>query len=275
MVLKFSNKELVLSGCSMVADYVRYRNQLAERGESLYNVFNHDIKQHIDVTWKIIDPFPTITEIMAKHYSMIPVDLANPGSGNKQIFNKLCDYVINNHKNIGLVVACWSSFTRMDYEVNYDRFPPTKYNYKSLVFSSYEENAKNKRELHDDYEFWVQMLNMGHIFPEKDMNDFYRYSIMLDTLCASYGIECVQCASIQSNSFTENLQKKFTSHPMASKINLLNFYGWPIFWNSGGRTLCVSEEKYNVAYLDTHPNELGHQTIAKKMIDFIEKRGIL
>ena len=275
-MFKSFSKELVLSGCSMVADYVRHKNERHARGDKVYLVQNGNDGTYAKHTWNPIPTFETLPYLMAKELNLKPVDFACPGSGNLQIYNKLTDYIIQNSNKIGLVVACWTAWTRMDFAYKRPHEKYNSHNYENAVYSTYEDNENNKMSLRNNYEVWKQMYSRGFVFPEKDVGDFIRYSIMLDTLCEHHGIECIQAASIQTHPYDIELIKKFIGHPMFSKVNVMNFYGWPIFKDLGGINLAgmIYEEKYRVHPMDSHPNKEAHQMMCNNLIEFMKERGL-
>lgn len=257
----------------MVADYIHYRNEIAKHGNPKYPVRNVHTNEWHDTIWEYEKPHPTPSKLMADYYGMNEVNLAFPGSGNKQIFYKLSDYVIKNHKKIGLVVACWSSFTRVDLETNQQMLPAN--DYQSIVFSEYRDSERVKREVNDRYPLWKMLWNHGHMFYQKDIDAFYRYSILLDSICKQYGIECVQGASIITYPTSDDFNKYFIEHPMLSEVNHINFYGWPVFWDMGGRSIYDFNEKHFVSEHDQHPNAKGHEVVANRLIEFIDSRGFV
>lgn len=271
MILKSSKKELVVSGCSMVADYVNSRNMLSKKGWKGYRYYDKNKKKYINAEWEYKEPFPIVVDILSEKYNMKPVDLAFPGSGNKQIYNRTMNYILENNKNIELVIVCWSSFTRIDFEVKINN----NYEYKTLIYREYDKLSEiNKETVHSSfYDCWMFLEKIGHIFPERDVNDFYRYSITLDKICYAYGIECIQCSSIRPF-MHGNLSKKIILHPLFGEINSFNFYGWPIFPFLGGKTLCDTNNNI-ISKFDTHPNKKGHIHMANNLDNFIKERGIL
>ena len=283
-------KEIVLSGCSQMANYIDYHNRNNEWGNHYYPVYDKVQDKYISKKWENIDPWPIPVEILAKKYDMIPVDLAYPGSGNKQIYQKLLDYVYLNHKNIGLVVACWSSFSRIDFDTKEEvigskKRPGPDYDsnryWQTLTFNDYENTTRNKEILYfrtdEPYEIWKSLYYYGTIFPEKDIDDFFRYSVTLDLICKEYNIECVQCASIRTEAINNSskLLKYFINHPMYYKINEMNFYGWPMYKSLGGDCTYSCMVGHCINEYDPHPNKIGHELIANQLINFIEERNIL
>jgi len=258
----------------MVADYAAYHNELNDNGLDKYQSMDSETLDNVLLTWERCDPWPTPTKLLAKQYDMKPVDLSFPGSGNKQIFNKLSDYVINNHSKIGLVVACWSSFTRIDFETRRRMIPHN--DYQSIVFHSYDKQASLHLMTERIQEIWSILYDDGYIFPERDIADFYRFSYLLDNLCSSHDIECVQCASIVTWPYDNKFVAKFIGNPMMEKINHINFWGWPILYELGGKPLFDSEKmELRISKQDGHPNAAGHQFMANRLIEFIDSRGIL
>ena len=262
----------------MVSDYIHYRNILFDRNiQRNYKGFDVDTNEWKKIEWVKMKPWPTPGDIMSKHYDMKLVSLAYPGSGNEQIYNKLAEYVIENHKSIGIVVACWTSFSRKDFAVNYERAPlgdNTKH-YQTMVYNHFVDHESNKNYLNDQYDNWLTLVKLDHIYPEREVDDFYRYSIALDLICKNYGIELVQCASIITWPYQESAIKYFIDHPLMPQVNRVNFYGWPIFYELGGNHLMLHGKEHCISEYDGHPTEATHKYMANTLIDFIDQRGIL
>jgi len=265
-------KELVLSGCSMTADYITHRNKLKSLGDG-YHGFDESLQKYIPMEWKILHRHSIPVEIIGKHFGLKPIDLSNPGSGNLQIYNRLADYVMRNHRNIDLVIACWSSFMRCDLETC--RGSIINPEYTTLIYSDYKEYHRSVEDLRDKHHIWKMLIDHGFLFAKKDIDQFFRNSIALDALCKSYDIELVQCASIMTAPLPSGFIATFIDHPLHAEINKMNFYGWPIFWDLGGKGLFnfLNNEGF-ISEFDKHPNKRGHELVSKKLIDFICERGI-
>lgn len=268
-------EKLVLNGCSMTADYMSYKNREAEMGLGKYLGYCHNEKKYIEIEWEYTEPHKTPDVIMAEAYGMQPVNLSTPGAGNKQIFNKTVDYIMNND-DIGFVAVCWTVFTRMDLECQIPNAENT--DYTTLLFSEYRDCQKNKDELRTErYELWKTLHRNGLIFMEKDVNDFYRYSILLTNLCENLGIPLVQASSIVTTPATKKFLRYFIEHPMMDKIDHENFYGWPLAWELGGKALFdpFIKEHNVLSQYDGHPNARGHEIMAENLMQFIEEREII
>lgn len=271
-------KELVLSGCSVMADYVKTTNYsiLDRKQEYLTCAKVRGVEMPV---WEYMEPFPLALDIVSNHYDMTPIDLSYVGSGNRQIFNKLYQYITLNHEKIGLVVACWSSFSRIDFDINniMVEFQYKNNPYHTMVYLSYDENEITSRILREKYELWKMLTDFGFISPERDIDEFYRYSTLLDTICKYYDIECVQAAAIHDKQIADDEKslKYFIDHPLYNKINKMNFYKWPIFPELGGNVLRPTDFKYNITMYDFHPNEEGHKEMARRLIEFIDERGFI
>ncbi len=255
-------KELVFGGCSMVADYVSYRNE-----HTLYPVFNSDLKKYENAVWEQMKPFPTVANILADYYNLKCIDYSYPGSGNKRIYNQLADHVMQHPNQVEMVVACWTTFPRMDFE--------TKSGYESLVYRTYKDTDLNKHSIqHKFYPLWKEMHDCGFVFEQKDINDFFRYSISLDSICKQREIKLVQCFSLMTSDYPENNISDFIMHPSLNEIDLENFYGFPGFHILNGKALANfrhdDKEKYYITKYDGHCSEQGHQEMANRLIGFID-----
>ena len=85
MELFSKSKKLIVSGCS-------YTDSLTGADTSL----------------------PVWPELLSKKLKMDCINLGKAGQGNEYIYSTLIDTVIK-EKNIGLVIAMWSEFQRLDF----------------------------------------------------------------------------------------------------------------------------------------------------------------
>lgn len=272
------SKELVLGGCSMVADYVSYKNKMNAKNPIPYRVFDPINEVHVKVHWEHMEPFPTPSAIMAKQYGMKDVNKAIPGAGNTLIFNMLSDYIHKNYDNIGLVVACWSNTTRIDLPLDPKRSGDVfrgADNYYSIIFSEFDDTEHNRKTLGRAYPIWKTMHTEGMVHYKSGIDDLYRYILTLDALCHSYGIPCIQGASLITYPTSNKYMQYWISHPMAALVDDVNFYGWPIFHDIGGNLLFDFYESNFLTPYDSHPNEVAHAEMANKLIAYIDENKIL
>ena len=252
--------ELVLSGCSSVANYVRFKNA----SKFPHIAFDRKgTRKFFETKWENIPEFPTLAELLAEHYGMKPTDLSYPGSGNRRICNTLVDYVIENHHNIGIVIACWSSFSRFDFELANGL-------YDSLSYFDYDINENIEISLRDHFKIFKEMLARGYISPEADINQFLRGSIVLDAVCKQFGVKCIQAVTqIRKTHKDIKYLRYFMDHKLFDAVNTETFYGRPIFEEIGGKLCRSFDDKYSINEYDSHPNKLGHEKMAEILKEFI------
>ena len=279
MVSLFSNKkELVVSGCSMTSDYVNYKNIEHKKGATTNINFDYDSPNNkvIEEEWKYIEPFPVLGDFLAENYKMKHVNLSFPGSGNRQIFNKAFDYVMENKNRIGFLVVCWTGFTRIDHFTNYKNLQGNRYH--TLIFAEYKDSDFNKMMLRKHYPVWKMLWDQKFINAEGDISDFYRYALTIQNICEYFSIPCVQCASIITYPDTLEIVNTFINHKLHNDIDDTRFYGWPIFYSIGGENLFffdIESNEYKVTKHDGHPNKKAHQEVSKKLIKFIDQGNLL
>lgn len=273
-MFRYSKKEALICGCSMVADYVTFKNRLFDRGFKKYLGVDEYTQDKKLIEWEKQEPWPTPIDTISKEFDMKPMNLSFPGSGNLQIYEKLADYIITNYKHIGLVVACWTSFARLDYETAWTNVYGNKY--QTMRFYNYDiDSPQNESYLNKKIDFWKELHRQGQIFYQKDIDMFYRNSIALDAICKNFGIELIQAKSILTYPFSKNQLYYYLNHPMYSQINKINFYGWPCYFELGGKPLIHDINENTINKNDKHPNANGHQKMAQLLIDLIKDRGIM
>lgn len=169
-------------------------------------------------------------DILAEKLDMECVNLAQGGTGNEKIHNKIIDELCR-PKNIGLAICMWSSFDRWDF-----------YN---LSFRLYVQRS------HDILSKMRKSLRYFHSF---------------QTYCEHNNVDYLQ---IQGFYPTESLVKEYLKIPHFDRINSKTFLGWPIYEELGGyqistklRELGQDPTEFHLSAVDTHPNDKGHEWIA-------------
>jgi len=269
---KSTKNELVVGGCSMVADYVKYKNEISKNGKILQkSLLNYDEYWE----WPVFEPWPTIDVIIAKRFKLSPINLAVAGISNERIFKIVFEYVIKNYDNIDTVIICWSEFNRIDiptfYKFNdkyYNTIHSTKYNKHNPKL----DNANTNPLLLD---LFNSLFKIGSIFPEKDIDDFYIWSKIMIDICRLYNIKLFQCSSlvtIYNEKEKAKIFNHFISHPYYDEISE-NFYGWPIWVEMHGTAL-YNDFSSNMIIdpHDMHPNELSTKISAEKLITYISDK---
>jgi len=274
MESKSSKNQLVLAGCSMMADYVTHKNDVSNYGKLMQR--RTDGKA---VKWDVIEPWPTPDVIIAKEFGNDPVNIALPGASNERIFKHVCEYIFANHNKIDRLIVAWSSFSRIDVPLNHKNgFGDT---FASIHVNSYDINDPNvkMRIGHQRlFDIWCALHRAGSIDPILEINNFFFWNKIIRDLCYMYDIKLYQCASIvdvndNDKSVNETkIYKHIIEHRDYEEIEK-TFYGWPIYLPIGGETLYTDwSEEFIISKDDNHPTEYAHQVVAGKLINWIKKK---
>ena len=225
--------------------------------------------------------FPVWPTLLGEKLNMESINLARSGQGNEFIYGTLLDYIIGT-KNIGLVIAMWSEFQRIDFQLGVEHsdgqlsngwisIHTTRKNYANgLPGLLWKDNIADELKKH--------RCNEPIYRTRKSLRYFYSLQKILEALNINYlqitgtspdwgGSAYLDCKEILSSEYT-NL------------INESTFIGWPIFDKIGGFTMDnfldekdptgtlnrIDGRRNSVgSMIDNHPNKLGHEQIA----DFI------
>lgn len=266
-----TKNQLVVAGCSMIADYVTYKNKLSNNG-TIPQPASNDAKLF---DWIVLEPWPTIDVRIAKAFDNVPVNIAIPGASNERIFKESCKHIMANADKVDRLVVCWSLFNRYDLELKAGEYI-SGHNSTSLHPSSYDPNAGHKN-MHDEIrKLWYLKWKLGAIDPYLDINNFFFWNRILRDLCYMHDIKLYQCSSIKTNYENDksikaiNIFKYINEHPDYDEVEQ-NYFGWPIHPLIGGKCLFDTfTEEFVVHPEDKHPSEHATQTAADKMIDFIK-----
>ena len=237
-----SKKKLIVSGCSYTED--------------CYN-------------------FPVWPTVLAEKLDMQVVNLAHSGNGNEFIYNTLMDYIIcQNKKNIGLVIAMWSEFQRMDFQMsdkitwkNIHTMRDNKYSWKNSIRDKFVKEA-----IHEVFARTQKSIRLFYTFQEVMKNKNIKYLQIVGTYP-------------EPNAGTGRMAgaKNLLNSEYQDHIDESKFIGWPIFQDIGGFTVDdfliehdpkrqknIIDGTLNEAMhpTDNHPNKLGHEQIANLIYDY-------
>ena len=104
-------KKLIVSGCSFTDNYAKTIG---------------------------LKEWPIWPELLADSLGMELINLGKSGQGNEYIYSSLLDTVIK-EKNIGLVIAMWTEFQRLDFFINLKKDP----HWTALHFPENEKDRNN------------------------------------------------------------------------------------------------------------------------------------
>lgn len=264
--------ELVVSGCSFTADYIKWRNDRLKRKHKKNTVqyFNEETEKYEFYTYEYIEPFSTLDYYIGKHFNLKPINLGIPGGSNRDIFERSVDYIAENSQKVKILIVNWTWFGRMSFMKQYK---PIQYETLQYDYTSSEEQIENNfMKNTESFVLLDFMYKNNYLNIEFDIDLLFRYSFLLEKLCENLNIKFVQ-----SFTFGANIKEPLLiDHSLLYNINLDNFYGYPGDLNLGGFALFDKDnKKYWVSKYDSHPNELAHKKAAEDLINFIEKRRLL
>jgi hypothetical protein len=246
-----------------------------------------------------VDVWP---EGLAKKLDMECINLGRCGLGNDYILNSVIDKLSTFKGKIGLVVVMWSSFDRVDFEVQedevkswvdvssssnsdldwsiskslldakpwYDRHPmdarhPINYHLSSFM----KEKGINGTLI------WKKPFQVEEMM-KKSLRTFYIFQEMMIRMNLPY----IQLVGTQPLPFDANraAAEFLIKSPYMDKIDESRFVGWPIFENIGG--WCINDVLNNsddvrISEEDWHPNNKGHEIIIENLLSSIYKNSIV
>jgi hypothetical protein len=227
-------------------------------------------KNFISISHPDIDfSFKKWPELLAEKLNMECINLAKSGQGNEYISSSLQDEIVRtkDKSNIGLVIAAWSQAPRKDYK-------------EGTYWSSIRVNPFG------NLSFWV----------EKTLRFYMNFQIM----CERFNIPYAQFQMIELfehflngilpsekevliEGKNPNIRAKYPGNTIKDEKKILNsiieydtlldtskFIGWPVARKLGGYIMqdkidLLKNENSNlrISKSDKHPNEKGHNILAK------------
>lgn len=199
--------------------------------------------------------WPKWPQLLADKLNMKVINLAKSGQGNEYIYSTLLDKILDtNPEEIGMVIAAWSSPERRDYYSNNwhaDR-PDIRGNFKYFVQRSHR--------LYYSFQQVCESLNIK--YRQVQMLSFFK-NFIWETKEADTNIRHDLLGIDEKEILKDIIESKYTHN-----INK-NFIGWPAVEELGGYSIQdqIRELRLQIGIADTHPNALGHETIANYIYD--------
>lgn len=227
--------------------------------------------------------FPKWPEILGEYLDLDVVNIAKSGIGNDKISRKVITHILKNHKKIELVVIGWTEIQRFAL-YNELTFNPNRYFLNpdcKLPFHS--EPAKPlyaylyKRYLIEHFGYNPNHENL-FIWQIKDWFD---QMFQVQEICKKFNIKFIMsslCGTVEIDKWEKSLnaiEGDFNFTPsiwalMFSKCEGLydldtnHYWGYPFIKAMGGKGMDQNiPQSYRISESDAHPNEMGHELIAR------------
>ena len=258
--------KILISGCSYTADC-----------EDAYGLWRFEKIPSGSRPLKFIFPRPSYQcwpELIGKKLDKSVINLASSGSGNYAICKKAQDYIIENHNEIDFVIIALSGWDRL----------------QDLLYRHYGMMS-----------FWVNDHIIEDLKKDKPklISATLRQIYELQLVCNQYDKKCIFFQMLPAlGPDPIEYARKILENPYFNLIEEKYLLGWPFiepiggssFWVKylkGNKQLQVGEvEKviqdkntghYKIAIErnDPHPNQLGHQVIYEKVMEYLHEIKII
>ena len=248
MELFSKSKKLIVSGCS-------YTDSLTGADTSL----------------------PVWPELLSKKLKMDCINLGKAGQGNEYIYSTLIDTVIK-EKNIGLVIAMWSEFQRLDF-YRYNR------EWSSLHFPQIDPPSSilaNRNGILWKNEVMKILHENGIGLDKANIQRSLRIFYMFQQTMKSLDIPFLHLMGpfpinrVNGKVPTEWLNQIIDSRYL-TLIDKKLFLGWPMLPEIGGWRADTILDNYEyedvrMSLDDCHPNDKGHKVISDKIYRHYESK---
>lgn len=214
----------------------------------------------------------TWAEQLADRLDMELVNTARNGTGNEFILTKLTE-AIYTHDNIGLVIAMWSEFDRIDIPISpkgkrfvkldwhdgehYQQYQEGSYNEKDAYWASVHAGFLNKETPENPIKLLIQQNKMVHMWNEWGNGDGQAYSkircleksllqmLLFKQLLKSKGLDYMHCVGTDPYSRGERegrptalkgqkYSKAILNSVYFDELDEPKFIGFPIMKEIGG-----------------------------------------
>ena len=284
LALLSSKKEFVVFGCSMLADYIGWRNHMAKRYPGYAKFPARKIEEDGSyskdwdwVKWEEIDRIKTVDDVLAPNFEMTGVNKAYPGSGNQQIFNTLIDYVSERRNKIGFVMIGWTNSTRMSFRSINNNNAEDKGGYFTLFPADAQEGLSG-----EDVQELFRVLDQHGLVDIRAMieNDI-RLQWVAQEFMKTTGIPFMMASALNTSGWhgglgQDRVDRLIQLNNHFNRLDVETYYGWPILGSVGGDFLCADMgEDCVLNKHDRHLNQIGVNYVADKILNFIQERKLL
>ena len=263
----FKKQKLIVAGCSYVDDYAKKQN---------------------------LKSFPIWPDLLAKKLGMECINLGKCAAGNKEIFSKITDAIIN-EKNIGLVLPMWSEFQRVSFYVDHERswksFHPDRDFLNAEWTDKFHKGMSGVNAIVDNplkkkmpYRVSKELRIFGLDGIRAGTEDSIRFMYSFQNICDNKNLRYLQIQGPRpimwkkNNKLQNELCKAIINSSYLDKMNKKTFIGWPIMKEIGGKSIDSlldsfdqNRKKFRLSEEDTHPNEEGHKFISEYLYDKYKK----
>ena len=226
--------------------------------------------------------YPAWPELLAKRLKMDCINLGSSGAGNEYISSSLLD-TISEHKNIGLVIAMWSEFLRLDFYSDYTPVVRHEFNWAHMHFPREYGTVDRHQGPFGDWKNKIMRDLYKHGFGSDKANLIrsLRIFFMFQQTIKSLNIPFLQLMGTnplsawgESPSWAHR-NKAIIDSSYLKLIDKKLFLGWPIMPQIGGWNIDSFLDEYEyeevrISLDDCHPNAKGHSLIAKKLYKYYE-----
>ena len=208
------------------------------------------------------DSFPYWPEILADKLDMDFINVGQSGKGNEFIYTRMIDKLCET-KKIGLSVCLWSQVDRWDFWkwtfiVN-PKNPAMKYG------GRYAEGRERHKKFTDAIYEHKDLASGGY-----NLLKSIRWYHAFQNHCELQNIPYLQMQAFE----TLPIRKDLLNSPQFNFIDDNKFVGWPMYREIGGKTMWdkldevdPEQVKLRVSKEDLHPNDKGHEYMAKILYD--------
>ena len=245
-----------------------------------------------------LDNFEVYGSLLADKLDMELVNLSLCGFGNKGIFTSLIDSILNQKppKDIGLVIAQWSEFQRVDGYVKTEHkgnTPWKSFHPQRVVLDAewHDVHFKDKSKYETmQYKVASVLRENGLDSIEGAVKDTLGYMYSFQSICETNNIPYLQFqgtvpllgkgGALHTQQYKE-LYHYIINSPYIDKMKE-TFLGWPIMELEFFPKHVLKKNKYfcfdtlllpdeRISREDSHPNGKGHAMMTEKLYDAYEK----
>jgi hypothetical protein len=230
---------------------------------------------------------PAWPELLAKKLRMKCVNLGSCGAGNEYIYSSILDKIAT-QKDIGLVIAMWSEFQRLDYE-------DESGTWQGMHLPDILRGIGLKEPWNNDATKYLVEKGYGRTkqLMERSMRYFYTFQKVMQSFDFPY-LQMQGTYHFPYHDSRLESENMFLESEYIDLIDDTKFLGWPIAESLGGFSwdsyldeLDPKREKFRLesgghllkpkfsAGRDSHPNAAAHELIADFLYKEIKKNEIL